>query len=349
MARHESSDEPAEPGMATGTVARRLGVTPTTLRSWDQRYGIRPAARQHGKHRRWSPRDIAMLEDMCRMTTSGVPPAEAARVALSRAGRPTPTPTPSPVPDPEPARSPGSGNGMRLEHVEHRHRGLARAAVRLDSPSIDRLLREAVARYGLVRAWQEAMVPTLHAAGRKWESSGDGYVEVEHLLSWHISTVLRQLSGTGPPPVAGAPPVLLACLPGEQHALPLEALNAHLAQRRVPTRMFGAAVPAGALLAAVRRVGPAAVVLWSQTRATADHPLAAHVARTAFGVQGARTRPLVLLGGHGWAGTPLAAGLVRPHGLVEAGVALLQLYDAMIDTATGDLGGTTERMAGQGE
>ena len=333
MARDESPEQSPEPGMATGTVARRLGVTPTTLRSWDQRYGIRPAARQQGKHRRWTPRDIAMLEEMCRLTTSGVPPAEAARAALSHAGRPAPS-RPAPL---QPTRSPGSGNGMPLENVQHQHRGLARAAVRLDSPTVERLLREAIAQYGLVRAWQEAMVPTLHAAGRKWESSGDRYVEVEHLLSWHISTVLRQLGSTAPPPLAGVPPILLACLPGEQHALPLEALAADLAQQRLPTRMFGSAVPADAIHAAVRRVGPAAVVLWSQTRSTADHALAAQVARTGFGVPGARTQPLVLLGGHGWAGSVLPAGTLRPTGLGEASAILRQLYHPERDTASGEV------------
>ncbi|MFE6840707.1 MerR family transcriptional regulator, partial [Streptomyces sp. NPDC057705] len=68
-------------GITTGAVARHLGVSPTTLRSWDQRYGIGPAAHEGGRHRRWTPGDIAMLEEMCRLTASGVPPAEAARAA----------------------------------------------------------------------------------------------------------------------------------------------------------------------------------------------------------------------------------------------------------------------------
>ncbi|OSZ55292.1 transcriptional regulator, partial [Streptomyces pharetrae CZA14] len=72
---------PGEAGLTTGAVARRLGVSPTTLRSWDRRYGIGPAARVDGRHRRWSPADVAMLETMCRLTSSGVPPAEAARAA----------------------------------------------------------------------------------------------------------------------------------------------------------------------------------------------------------------------------------------------------------------------------
>ncbi|MDV5143739.1 MerR family transcriptional regulator [Streptomyces sp. SBC-4] len=307
-------------GVTTGAVARRLGVSPTTLRSWDQRYGIGPAVREDGRHRRWSPADIAVLEAMCRLTTSGVPPAEAARVARTRAGHRPPPSEASGVaaPAPAPARAPGSGNGLPLGEVHREFRGLARAAVRLDSRTMDTLLRELVAAHGLVTSWEEVMAPTLHAVGRKWESSADRYVEVEHLLSWHISTTLRQLTGAARPHPADTPPVLLACVPGEQHTLPLEALAAGLAEQGLPTRMFGAAVPAEALDAAVRRLGPTAVVLWSQARSTASHALARHVADTSFGVRGARTHPLVLLAGPGWAGRAVAPGMLRPTGLREA-------------------------------
>ncbi|MGA5220798.1 MerR family transcriptional regulator [Streptomyces cinereoruber] len=346
-------------GLTTGAVARRLGVSPTTLRSWDRRYGIGPAAREDGRHRRWAPEDVAMLEEMCRLTASGAPPAEAARIArTARAagagavsgtdGAEVPgTAGPGAVPrtepgtrvrsaepesypgrpggprrnrpeEPRPARQPGSGNGLPLGDVRRECRGLARAAVRLDGPALDALLRDAVADHGLVTAWEEVMAPTLHAVGRKWESSGDRYVEVEHLLSWHVSTALRQVAPAGHRSVAPVPPVLLACVPGEQHTLPLEALAAGLSERGLPTRMFGAAVPAEALDAAVRRMGPAAVVLWSQARSTANHALARHVAGSSFGVKGARTRPLMLLAGPGWAGRTPEPGTLRPGGLREA-------------------------------
>jgi hypothetical protein len=101
-------------------------------------------------------------------------------------------------------------------------------------------------------------------------------------------------------PVTGAPPVVLACTPGELHSLPLEALTAALAERGLPTRTLGTAVPAEALLACVRRTGPAAVVLWAQARSTASGPLARHVAAMEWGPAGARGRPLVLPAGPGW-------------------------------------------------
>ncbi|MFD3536914.1 MerR family transcriptional regulator [Streptomyces sp. NPDC058664] len=327
-----------EHGITTGAVARRLGVSPTTLRSWDQRYGVGPAARKGGRHRRWTPADVAMLEEMCRLTASGLPPAEAARAARtartarSHAGEGVGTPARPPFPHPEvpgaggptthvpraPGRQPGSGNGLPLGDVRLECRGLARAAVRLDGPTLDSLLRDVVADHGLVTAWEEVMAPALHAVGRKWESSGDRYVEVEHLLSWHVSTALRRVAPAGPVPVAPTPPALLACVPGEQHTLPLEALAAGLAERGLQSRMFGAAVPAEALDAAVRRTGPAAVVLWSQARSTANHALARHVAASSFGVKGARTQPLVMLAGPGWAGRTVPAGMLRPGGLREA-------------------------------
>jgi MerR family transcriptional regulator, light-induced transcriptional regulator len=171
------------------------------------------------------------------------------------------------------------------------------------------------------------LVPTLHAVGRKWESSGDRYVEVEHLLSWHVSSVLRRCAApAGSRHETAAPgPVVLACVPGEQHTLPLEALNAALSQLGLPSRMFGAAVPAEALVAAVDRLGPTAVVLWAQARSTASVPLARHVAAARWGVKGARRRPVVVLGGPGWHGRP-AEGMVRPSALGEAVDMLTDLY-----------------------
>ncbi|MFF5920965.1 MerR family transcriptional regulator [Streptomyces flavochromogenes] len=300
------------PGLTSGAVARRLGVAPTTLRSWDRRYGIGPAAHQSGRHRRWSPGDIAVLQEMCRLTASGVPPAEAARAA--RAGA---VPA-APAAGEAPARP--ADHGPALGDVRRELRGLGRAAVRLDSAAMDELLDSAIARHGLVTAWEEVLAPALHAVGRKWETSEDRYVEVEHLLSWHVSTALRRVGSTGraEPPGAGTRPVLLACVPHEQHTLPLEALAAGLAELGVPTLMFGAAVPPEALDQAVRRTGPAAVALWAQARSTADHPLARHVADTSWGVRGARSRTAVLLAGPGWAGRTPGPGMLRPTGLREA-------------------------------
>ncbi|MFJ5934034.1 MerR family transcriptional regulator [Streptomyces sp. NPDC093071] len=316
-------------GMTTGAVARRLGVSPTTVRSWEQRYGLRPAVRERGRHRRWTAEDFSMLEELCRLTASGVSPAEAARTVLASrdtatggASRPARLSDPPPGSEsaavPEGARHPGSRDDLTRDTVRAECRGLARAAVRLDGPAMDDLLERAVREHGLVVAWEEVVAPALHAVGKKWESTQERYVEVEHLLSWHVSTALRRRIVAGSATRSAAPPVVLACTPTENHTLPLEALAAGLAERALPVLVLGGAVPAEALDATVRRCGPAVVALWAQTRATADRPLAAHVAGTAFGPRGARTAPVVLLAGPGWAGGPGEAGMLRPSGLGEA-------------------------------
>jgi hypothetical protein len=90
--------------------------------------------------------------------------------------------------------------------------------------------------------------------------------------------------------------------------------------------MFGAALPAEALIEAVRRTGPSAVALWAQSRTTASRPLAQHVAHMTWGVRGAHRQPAVLTVGPGWT-APLVPGTLRPLGLREA-----------VDTAASVLG-----------
>ncbi|MEV2209817.1 B12-binding domain-containing protein, partial [Streptomyces sp. NPDC047970] len=217
-----------------------------------------------------------------------------------------------------PARSggPGGRTALPLGNVRQECRGLARAALRLDAPAVEEILEAAVTEYGIVTAWEEVLAPTLHAVGRKWATSGERYVEVEHLLSWHVSSAVRRAHSTrGALPLA---PALLACVPGEEHSLPLEALAAALAERRLPARMYGAALPAEALLEAVRRTGPSAVVLWAQSRSTADRALVQWVAGMEWGVRGARESPALLLAGPGWSGTAVPAGTGRLQGLRSA-------------------------------
>lgn len=331
--RRGPESAPADAGLTTGEVARRLGVAPTTVRTWDRRYGLGPDAHTGGRHRRWTATDVARLERMCALTATGIPPAEAARTVLGEAtqeagsaaepeaGPVGLTAPASPPPPPSvPARS-RAGSGLRLGDVRQECKGIARAALRLDAAALDELLEAAIAEHGLVAAWTEVIMPTLQAVGRKWESSGEKYVEVEHFLSWHVSGALRR----GAPPAAADGPgatTVLACVPGENHTLPLEVLAAALAERGLPVRMFGGALPVESLVTAVRRTGPAAVALWAQSRTTASRPLAQHVAAMEWGVRGARRKPVVLTIGPGWSGRTVT-GLPRPRGLAEA-VAVLE-------------------------
>jgi len=324
---HEDGRVGVGTGVTTGALARKLGISPTTLRSWDRRYGLGPAARIEGHHRRWSAEDVAMVQEMCHLTAQGVPPAEAARAAKDWAAEVrTAVEAPSAaVPHPltaiaEPSSdsSPTAPDTPSDPDWRRRCKGIARAALRMDADAVHEQITAAIESYGVLIAWEEVITPTLLSIGRKWESSDDKYVEVEHLLSWHVSVALRhayaRTVATNRP--AEIRPILLACLPNEQHTLPLEALTAVLVERGRRVLMLGGSVPVESIEATVRRVAPVAVVLWSQSRSTADLPLCRHLAAVRWGINGARTRSRVLLCGPGW-GRRSDAELLRPQSLSD--------------------------------
>ena len=291
MARPGDMVDGAAAAYSAGAVARRLGVAVTTLRTWHQRYGLGPSLHQAGHHRRYTEQDIERLEAMQTLIASGVAPGEAARwVTRAREAHPV-----SPV-------------DIAPEEIRLSVRGLYRAAVRLDAATVRQLVAHAVRRLGVVGAWDEILRPVLSWVGDRHAATG-GLVEVEHLLSTCVSAIL----GAVPRPSPTLPlRIMLACADEEQHSLPIEALSAALAAAGVPARMLGARVPTSALLAAVRRTGPTALLIWSHHQPTAD-PVQLEA------VLAERGRPLVVAAaGPGWDPATLPSGVARPRSLSEA-------------------------------
>jgi hypothetical protein len=289
-----------EPMLSVAAVARRLGVAPATLRTWDRRYGLGPTDHTTGRHRRYGDQDIARLELMQRALLRGASPAEAARYALSStlpAQRLTLSPLPADPPelivggdaDGQPVST--GGRVLRLPGVSRQARGLGRAAMAMDAVSVQQLLRDALAELGVLGTWNSMIRPVLTGIAQRWRHSGEG-VEVEHLFTQCVTAALSAAQIGAPVPVTPRP-VLLACVPEEQHSLPLQALAAALAQKGVGTMMLGAALPADALGAAIRRIAPAAVFLWAQLPRYAHCTLLTELPRT-------RQRIRLFVGGPGW-------------------------------------------------
>lgn len=286
------------PGVAltVAAVARRLGVAPATLRTWDRRYGLGPSGRTSGAHRRYTAADLARLETMRRLVLAGVPSAEAAGAAVAgldvgaEAMIATAVPR-APGAARDDAAAPGGGAVVALPGASAAARGLARAAMSLDSYAVADMVRASIDRRGVIWTWDQLVAPVLVGVGTRWERTGEG-VEVEHLVSDAVMGVLRATTDRLRAPV-NPRPALLACVPEEQHSLPLFALAAALSERRVGCRILGARVPRDALAAAVRRTGPGVVVLWSHLPGP---PGESHLPV----LPDLRPAPLLLLAGPGW-------------------------------------------------
>lgn len=286
------------PGLTVAAVARRLGIAPATLRTWDRRYGLGPTEHCQGAHRRYSAKDVALLEQVRRLINSGVAPGEAARAARAAgAGQP---------PSPPPAQLAVAPASLGAEKASRR--GLARAANAFDTGACRLIITDSIEKRGVVWTWESLLTPLLIEVGASWAASGQG-VEVEHLLTQVIESCFGAVEARLRTPI-NVRPVLLASAPDELHSLTLAALAGALAERQIEVRVLGQRVPTEALVKTAQRSGPIAVFVWSQISDTGDPmPLLA--------LRKIRPAPTVVIGGPGWIGaTP--TGVERVYDFTEA-------------------------------
>lgn len=290
-----SPEETPNLGLTVAAVARRLGVAPATLRTWDRRYGLGPSAHQSGAHRRYCPLDVARLEHMRRLVIAGIPPSDAARAALAVDSLDAPLADVQPLPTAGGVVSgesrAGGGQVVGIPGGTPAARGLGRAAMALDGPACQDIINETLDRRGVIWTWDHLLLPVLIGVGQRWQTTGTA-IDVEHVLSDSIMACFRELARNVRQPVNLAP-VLLSAADQEMHSLPLWATAAALSEHGVGARMLGERVPPDVLVQSVRRIGPAVVFVWSQRpRLTNAQDLAP--------IKALRPAPVLLLGGPGW-------------------------------------------------
>lgn len=316
--------EGAAIALSVAGAARGLGVAPGTLRSWERRYGLTPSMHTSGGHRRYGPEDLARLGVMHRLVQEGVPPAEAARAAIRAQINPHALEAASPYallldspgldrgpdqapasPDPEPevdaAGSAGGGRVLSVPSQPRSVRGLARAAMALDSVACHRTLATSLSERGVIATWEELARPVLVAMGERWSRTRRG-VEIEHSFSRVLMDVVAAHGESFDRPVNGRP-ALLASVPDELHDLPLMILQAALSEVGIRSHVTGARTPVDALRDAVVRLGPPVVFLWAQM----PEPVLPELPPV-------RPGPTLIVGGPGWVEVPDGAQHVSDLG-----------------------------------
>lgn len=201
------------PALSVSAVASRLGVAPSTLRTWDRRYGLGPSAHVAGAHRRYSGADISRLMIMRKLTLEGVSPSEAAEVAqeahidestpIPIGGADSATTASPPATTPQravsqlsPAQGPTPHKASHLRDAtdegERAHR-LLRAAHMADESVIMQLLQASFEREGLEQTWARVIEPVVVNLAETDELVTPG-MDPLSLLGNSVMATLRRLS-----------------------------------------------------------------------------------------------------------------------------------------------------------
>jgi transposase-like protein len=281
-APHDGSVEPVEPALTVAAVARRLGVAPATLRTWDRRYGLGPSVHTAGSHRRYTGEDVSRLLVMRGLTLDGVAPSEAARVARTTELAEDSSTREDSVPRhlvpiagtdwrgahtlPAAGRTaPASRAGAVRPVVPGGQVGptaVVDAAVRGDDATV-RALLDSVPVGGLAAWWTDLVEPARTGIASRTLLARAG-VEPDEIVVAAVLAVLRARAGRVPGHPSRRRVVLLLSPPGEARPLALHVLAGALGDAHVDARVVAGPVGRRRLLEIVTMTSPSAVVLQSE-------------------------------------------------------------------------------------
>lgn len=249
------------PALTVAAVARRLGVAPATLRTWDRRYGLGPSEHSAGSHRRYTADDVARLLVMRGLTLDGVAPSEAARVALESDIRADEVESPRPR-----LVSVGgvTGSEARVHDGSRATPTLViDAALRGDEAACRRLLAPPE-KDDYERWWTGLVEPARAGLVARTVLARPG----EDADALVVEAVLAGLRARTAPlaraHVAGRRVVLLMAAPDEPRPLVLHVLGAALAAHGVDARIVAGPVEQHRLIEIAAMTRPAAVVMVSE-------------------------------------------------------------------------------------
>lgn len=225
--------------------AELTGVSLSTLRAWERRYGVVKPARSDGRYRLYSAEDLRALAIMAALVNEGWSAREAAVETKARI-------TGGGPPNQRPHRPTETASLPGLDE-------LLEAGQRLDTARVADLLDEAFVRAGFERVVDDWLMPALVAIGDAW---ADGRLSVagEHLLSYAVSrrlAAIYEAAGS-----RGAGPVVILGLPsGARHELGILAFAVAARRAGFATTYVGADLPADDWEVAVSARRATAVVL----------------------------------------------------------------------------------------
>jgi DNA-binding transcriptional MerR regulator len=246
---------PDAPRYNIKAVVQQTQVNISTLRAWEQRYGVpRPKRSEHG-HRLYSQRDVAIIKWLRQCTEEGLAISQAV-VMLRELDAPGVPAVAAPIAAPAPL----SG----LPHFSNRawpdiREQLMDALAAVNMRHAHLLVNHACAMFPIETVILELFQPTLIEAGERW-SRGQWCAAEEHVVSNFIRQRLLGLIQLHAP-FAQGPRLICGCAPGEQHELGLLMFALLMEQRNWEVVYLGQSLPPEGLADFLVRLAPGLVCL----------------------------------------------------------------------------------------
>jgi len=226
-------------------VADITGLSKQVIRKWEERYGIIKPKRMENGYRIYSKQDVQTLLKTKTLSEQGHTLKQAALLVRDMEEVPE-------IPIVQ-------GNPGHDEELNEYVFQLLEKGWHCDEIELNLILKQAYHHVGLQRFINNIAVPFLKEVGKKWESHEWGEYQ-ESVSSLVVRDFLVQIRRNHPYR-ENAPFVLGACLPNEQHEVPLHLILMHFMLEGWKTQLIGTSPAPGAIESLVDKLKPDVVLL----------------------------------------------------------------------------------------
>lgn len=222
-------------------VAMMTGLSKQVIRKWENRHQIVTPLRLQNGYRQYTIADIQTLMHVKKLTEEGYSLQQCAQIVQSSKQQ-------------MPPKS-GQANEYVLRILEF--------GTLCDEDNMTIYLHKAYNEHGLDHFLREVVIPLMQEVGNRWETNKwDEYQEALTSLTVRDFLVQIRRSFKVHP---SAPLVLGACLPSEQHEIPILIVLLQMMMKGYRTAMIGASPAVGAIESLTKQLRPSFVFLSATT------------------------------------------------------------------------------------
>ena len=224
-----------------GAFSTQLGVSPGTLRKWEERYGVPAPSRSDGGTRLYSADDLAQMREVVRRIDQGLRPG----TVFAQLGD-----TETLQADAEIIQPAETLTGIE----DASHAELIRHLLVHDPVKMRRALERELFTHGVTTFVESTAAPFMVRVGKLWQQ-GKLNVFAEHAVSSLMESVLHEATRRVHSESA-SPRILLTTPPGEQHRLGLSMIHSVMCAAGAECIDLGSELPLDELCRAIEAYRP---------------------------------------------------------------------------------------------